>query len=109
MMKTSYFARYKQLDGISIALSTPKWFSGTTYPELNPTWGILKQYKIDDNKKAYIHAYYNQVLSKLDPEKVFNDLKYNTLLCWEKSGEFCHRRIVAKWIEKHIGVDIPEI
>ena len=32
-----------------------------------------------------------------------------TLLCFEKAGEFCHRRLVAEWIEKGTGVEVPEL
>ncbi len=31
------------------------------------------------------------------------------ILCWEKSGKFCHRYLVARWIEKYLNIDIKEI
>ena len=31
------------------------------------------------------------------------------MLCWEPPGKFCHRRLVAKWLEEHLGVDVPEL
>lgn len=30
------------------------------------------------------------------------------LLCWEKPGEFCHRRLLADWLKAHYSMDIPE-
>jgi hypothetical protein len=31
------------------------------------------------------------------------------LLCFEKPGEFCHRRLFARWIEQQTGQHIPEL
>ena len=47
-------------------------------------------------------------LSNLDPNKVYNDLDKSVLLCYEKSYEFCHRNIVAAWLEKNLGVKVVE-
>ena len=27
----------------------------------------------------------------------------------KRSGEFCHRRLVAEWLQAHLGIAIPEI
>jgi len=107
-LKTSYFAKYHEADGVSIALKSVSGFRGRVYPDLYPTWDLLNEYKKTGDEKKYIKQYHEDVLSKLDPQKVYNDLKDCVLLCWEKSGKFCHRRIVAKWIEKNIGVEVPE-
>ena len=108
-MKTSYFSKYKDADGISICANKPYWFSGKVYPDLYPKWSFLSQYKIDGNEDRYEKEYYAQVLNKLDPQKVYDDLKDSVLLCYEKSGKFCHRRLVAEWIENELGVEVPEI
>jgi hypothetical protein len=108
-MKTSYFAKYNREDGINIALIKPKFFKGESYPDLYPTWNILKKYKKYHNKELYVYEYQKYILSKLDPYQIYNDLKNNVLLCYEKSGDFCHRRIVAAWIEKHTGNKVKEI
>ena len=55
-----------------------------------------------------VQEYWNQVLSKLDPEKVFRDLDYSVLLCYEPNTEFCHRHIVAAWFELFLEVQVPE-
>lgn len=107
-MNTSYFAKYKGDNGVSIAIKAAPGFAGETYSPLYPNWSFLKQYKEDGDQQAYVKAYHEQILSKLDPQEVYNDLKGKTLLCWEKSGTFCHRRLVANWIKKHIGVTVPE-
>lgn len=30
-------------------------------------------------------------------------------VCWEAPGEFCHRRLVAAWLETALGVTVPEL
>jgi len=60
--------------------------------------------KID--KEKYTSEYMMQ-LRVSDPNKVYEDLFkiYNenpVLLCWEPAGEFCHRRIVGKWLESEL-------
>jgi len=30
------------------------------------------------------------------------------LLCWEKRGVACHRRLVAEWLETELGITVPE-
>jgi len=108
-MFTSYFAKYKAKNGISIAIKSPNWFDGNTYPLLFPHWNFLKQYFKDKNESDYIFAYNKEILSKLNPEEVYANLNGMVLLCWEKSGKFCHRRIVAEWIETSLGIEVPEL
>jgi uncharacterized protein (DUF488 family) len=61
--------------------------------------------------EATYRAAYQEILDRLDPRKVFyDDLGEDAiLLCWEKPGEFCHRRLVAEWIEAALGVKVPEM
>jgi uncharacterized protein (DUF488 family) len=48
-------------------------------------------------------------LDKLDPGEVAYELGSEAvLLCWEAPGRFCHRRLVATWLEEALGVDVPE-
>jgi uncharacterized protein (DUF488 family) len=108
-MRTSYFAKHKADDGVSIAIKAPPGFTGSSYPPLYPKWSFLKKYREDGDEDSYTKAYYDQVLNKLDPKEVYLYLEDSTLLCWEKSGSFCHRRIVAAWLKKTIGVDVEEI
>jgi hypothetical protein len=108
-MKTGCYATYRGDKGIGISLSVPKFWSGDTYKILAPTPYILgakKSGKIDED--YYTYLYHRDVLSKLDPKRIYEDLKDNVILCWEKPGTFCHRRIVAKWLEDELGIEVPE-
>lgn len=91
-------------------------YNGKCFLSLAPKlsfWRIWKDNigKIDEaeNTKYYIKEYWNEVLSKLDPEKVYKELDNSILLCYEDSNEFCHRHIVADWFELMLGVKVPEV
>lgn len=62
----------------------------------------------------YISSYYETRLKDLDIEKLLYTLKSKfgnniILLCHEPINEFCHRRLVADYIELKTGVYIPEV
>ena len=109
-MNTSYFAKYKKPDGVSIAGKAPEWFTGRQYKKLAPKFWFFQKYKNDGDEIFYIEQYQKLVLDILDPKQVFDELGKNAvLLCWEKPGKFCHRRLVAAWLEKHLEIKVPEI
>lgn len=112
-MRTSYFARYKGEMGVSTALGTPKWFTGGSYPDLFPTWPMINAYKQSDQgaaaQDAYIAMYHKLVLDRLDPAKIYDDLKYSVLLCYEASDKFCHRYLVAEWLQDNLDILVKEV
>jgi len=108
-MYTSYFAKYTGNEGVSIALKTPSWFDGVSYPDLFPEQSFLSRYFHDKDEAAYTEAYHERILSRLNPNQVYKDLNDKVLLCYERSGVFCHRRIVADWIWLNLGIEVPEI
>ena len=62
----------------------------------------------------YIKSYYDIRLKDLDIKELLNTLneKYGNdiiLLCHEPIDEFCHRRIIADYIELKTGEYIPEV
>lgn len=91
-------------------------YEGKCYPKLAPKKGFWKIWhdnigKIseEENNKFYIEQYYKEVLSILDPMEVYDDLQYKTLLCYEDAAEFCHRHIVAEWINLLLDIEVPEV
>ncbi len=95
---------------VSIAGKPPKWFSGREYKKLAPKYWFFKKYKEDGDEEFYTEQYKKEILDKLDPEAVFNELGENSILCcWENYNQFCHRHIVAEWLEKELGIEIKEI
>lgn len=63
--------------------------------------------RIDGEKKIreYIRYYYVNVLSKLDPERVYKELERDSLITFG-DGEFSHGYIVAAWFELYLGVEV---
>lgn len=68
--------------------------------------------------RDYRKKYFIEVLGKLDAQQAWDELHRLThphepvLLCWEvldKPGQWCHRRMVAEWFEKELGITVPEL
>jgi len=111
-MNTSCFANYgNSKNGVSIAYSHPLWWSGRVYPALAPPHYLLSKYKASKiSKEEYTKQYREKVLSKLNPKEVYEELGENAvLLCWEPPSAFCHRHLVADWLEKELNIEIKEI
>lgn len=108
---TTYFARVKDLTDdiapISIAFKAPNGFPGESYKTVAPPWWMIKEYKDSGDKGAYEEAYNHQILRHLDFDKVIDELNFLAqgkdiaLVCWEKPSEFCHRNLIASWMEEH--------
>ncbi len=114
-MNTSYFAKYKGENAVSIAGKCPEWFKGRQYKKLAPRYWFFKKYKEDGDKEFYTEQYYKEVLDKLDPKQVYEEIGEDAVVeCWEgkdKNGKnkFCHRHIFAKWIYDNLGIEVKEL
>lgn len=107
MVLTGYFAQVKKykeknLSLINIALVKPDWFKESieNYPDLYPTKEILYEFNYSGNVDNYIESY-SGILAKLNPEKVYRDLDNKIILCYEKPTDFCHRHLVAIWLNQN--------
>ncbi len=136
-MKTSYYAKLKNIDTtkyLPIAISGDEGklvgFQGRAERKLSP-YSFFKSWKAreneieemkdyisqneykrlkEENQDDYIEKFYNKVLKPLDPAEIYNFLGDNAvLLCFEKPTEFCHRFLVASWLEMELGVEIDEL
>lgn len=94
-------------------------YKGMSYPKLAPKkefWTVwhdnIGKISEEENTKYYIEEYYKQVLSKLDPDKIYHELlknNYYVLLCYEDNLDFCHRHIVSSWFNLFLDIEVPEI
>jgi hypothetical protein len=89
------------------------------YRPLAPTKEMLKM------SRAQYVPLYEAILAKLDPQKVWDDVHALAgkdaagqqiepiMLCWERppwtANNWCHRTMAAAFLEKHLGVKIPEL
>jgi hypothetical protein len=111
-VKTASFFTYTGPGRISIARYAPRWtpagFEDYSKLEPGPWFKSVTQ-------ERHVELYHREVLSKLDPRKTFDELQElghgaePILLCREKPGEFCHRRLVAEWFGEKLGVNVPEL
>lgn len=78
---------------------------------------LMKQEYINYRKEIedeYIKSYYDIRLKDLDVDALLMTLKNKfgeniILLCHEPVNEFCHRRLIADYIELKTGIYIPEV
>lgn len=110
-MNTSYYARSaKHPNAVSIAGRAPEWYHGRQYKKLAPPLWVFKKYKEDGDTEFYTEHYYKEVLDKLDPAKVYEELgACAIILCYETPDKFCHRHLVAKWLSNKLGIAITEL
>lgn len=91
-------------------------FKGKSMSQLAPNYDFFKIWKNnigkiseEKNTKYYINEYYTQVLSKIDIEALLKDEQFPILLCYENSNEFCHRHVLAEFINIKYGIYVYEI
>lgn len=115
MIYTSYFAKLKELENhniipISICGKVPDWYKGLQYKKLAPKYGFFMEWKKNHDNDYYIEHFWSEVLDKLDILDVIRNLIDITnkeekndiaLICYEKPSDFCHRHLVADWLNKN--------
>lgn len=109
MIYTSYFDNLKNLPRyivpISICGQAPDWYKGMQYKKLAPKYSFFMEWKENKDNNYYIEHFNDEVLDNLNPHSVMFDL-YNRvneeydicLICYERPDEFCHRHLVADWL-----------
>lgn len=99
-IKTGHFGR--AVEGISICRIPPAWYYGPVIFNLAPSTELLREYEGKEvTVREFCKRYYKEVLEGLDPHAVYKRLEsygFPTLLCWEKTGVFCHRHLVQEWL-----------
>lgn len=112
MIYTSYFAKLKELENhniipISICGKAPDWYKGLQYKKLAPNYGFFMEWKKNHDNDYYIEHFKAEVL---DAATVIRELSYLVpnvngkdiaLICYEKSSDFCHRHLVAEWLNQN--------
>ena len=63
----------------------------------------------EENTKFYIQEYYKQVLSQVDIEELLKDEKDPILLCYEREQDFCHRHVLAEFINIRYGINVEDL
>ena len=115
---TSYFDNVDNLPAnlcpISIAGLKPDNCNCAQYKRLAPKLSWWKVWEETRDNEYYAKQYNNTVLEVLNPRGVVDDLyklsgdRIPCLMCYERPGEFCHRHLVAEWLEKHLNIKVKE-
>ena len=104
-------------------------YYGPSYKKLAPSLKLYEYYRDNPDKLTeleliiyYIENYFNHRLINLDTKELLYNLKEKfkdniILLCHELPSDsdlitkkhFCHRRVIADYIELTTGITIPEI
>lgn len=103
----SYFEPSHHGKLIAISRSIPKGFKVQKQLKfLAPSSDLLQDWQQGQIDEAgYIQGYRGQIAASWKEVKQWldslNSKQDMTLLCWEKKGDFCHRNLVAKLVQKY--------
>lgn len=114
---TSYYAKSGRHPlAVSITAVQPRWCTiSRSCPELSPTWSLVDGYKRGAiSREEYTRLYlelldYRAATSKPAGQIVDQLPEGAVLLCYERTGSFCHRHLAAEWLMKHARVKILEL
>lgn len=117
---TSCFKFAKSLDDskffvVSISRFPPKGFKGYKCFEFAPPADLLRWFKNGLSQYQYSVKYRRVVLDNIDVHKVFENLAVQAcgrdivLCCFEPAFDFCHRRLLAQYVQEVWGYSIEEL
>ena len=118
MIYTGYWAKIKEYEAnkltpVGISGWSPDGYHGKTYKKLAPKYAWWKEWH-DNNlsEQWYTDKYTETVLQTLNPNIVVRDLQQMgenvVLLCFETPGKFCHRHLVAAWLNANTSINVRE-
>jgi hypothetical protein len=99
---------------ISISRGEPRWRLPFAYRRLRPLAPNAEAWRKQDRER-FEAAYLGQ-LEELGAERILADLERiggphpTIMLCWERPHEeFCHRWLLARYIEREAGIVVLEL
>jgi len=112
MIYTSNYSRMGSSPyAIAISAYPPKFFRGPHIKALAPPWKLVENYKAGHiTEHQYAEQYFNHLLMlETSAQEIVESIPDNSiLLCFESPFDFCHRRLLALWIENETTIKIPE-
>ncbi len=117
-MKTGTYKQIKEEKNngfISISLySSNNEFVKHEYKSLVPNWKLYEDLKLKKISEEKFIMNFNHQLYSLNPNTVFEDLNslvsgHEPILMTDGSKKkFCHRHLVAIWLESNLDINIEE-
>lgn len=117
---TGYFAKVKDyinagLEPVSIAGITPSFFKGERWSDFAPRKELFNQWKSGALNNFEYSAKYTEYLNTLPKQDIYElkdsllgENKNFVMCCYEKQGDFCHRHVLADWLENNFGIRVEE-
>lgn len=116
---TSYFARNADNpNAIAICGLLTSWvrqgagFRGEHRPEFGPSWELVQKTKSGQlTHQQFAQQYLVELQQRgLTPQEVVDRLPDGAiLLCYEAPEDFCHRHILAEWLQQGADVQVYEL
>jgi hypothetical protein len=112
---TSCYARFQPEWGVPVAVTVglPGWFPrGLHEWRTVAPFGLLEitdEAEFRRRYRARLHRLTPKVLRELDELRAMYAPERLILLCFEAPGKWCHRRLLAEWIEQKTGEEVPEL
>ena len=111
---TSYFGNYRNFPEnaliINVSRYPPKDSNAVSWIAVAPSAELLKLYKAGIYSEEDYVRIYNVQLSYLNKKQIIQALEEHNqeygnviLCCYEKKGKFCHRHLLADWL--NIGIE----
>lgn len=115
-VKTGYFAqinKYVKAGYVPIAItaSNPNWYKGSSMPALAPEWELVSDWK---NHRITWDEYKERYISMLERRgigyalKMLDQFEKVILLCYEKTGDNCHRHLLAEYLNSKYNMNVLE-
>lgn len=111
---TSNYARHGNNPlAIGISLTVPDWYEGKRLKYLAPKSDMISKIKRTEenyNQRKYTRDYLDILKARnVNAERLLDLLPDGALLlCYESPADFCHRHILADWIERKTGIVVRE-
>lgn len=120
MIYTGYYAKlnkYEEAGLIPVAISgtIPEFYTNRLrYSDFAPRYSFFKAWRAGEIDNFEYTIMYKDYLDTLDKKEIKEDFdsphkcSNMILLCYEKTGDFCHRHILADWLEENFGYRVEE-
>lgn len=113
---TGFFSGVKkphQHDIVSIAAGQPRWLQVLhKHSALAPRYVLLNDFRNNVISESQYVTFFNAMLDKLNPAEVLEQLTTMSpsaiMCCHCNTTHFCHRHLVAEWLESNLDIEIHE-
>lgn len=114
IMYTGYYAKTKKyeeagLKPVAVSGKVPPFFKGDRIKEFAPRFETFSRWKNKEITNEEYETEYRDYLNTLNKDSICKYLGNNIILiCYEKSGDFCHRHTLARWLMDNFCVEVIE-